>query len=591
MVSAIRRQLIVFVAAISLLAAGRAVHAENRVALLIANQNYISDVGPLKTPYRDVQVLSAKLESLGFTVTTLFDATRVDILSAIDDYIEHIRNGDANPVGLIYYAGHGFAIDQSNFLIPLDVKQIDRKARYSSVNLGTDILDRLERLRRVRNGIHFVIVDACRNEINPGDLRGAVALGFSDVKVREGTLVMFSAAPGKPALDADPAGSGHSPFARAFLEQIDRPDQDALLVFRDTGSRVIELTRNRQRPHLRTDLFARWHFKLSAQRKRREEQELAMANRAAADEPADPISEEARRSAIEVKPADRAPEEAQHTGGSDVLAALDGLAGNEGLTVTEREQLKKLTDELRRRRSRSVLAAASEFTYLPPGDLIPGSGEGLRDFTVYAPDIAFPVDNAKAYLNSQIYGYGGFKGPDGKGPQGSQYDPRNYQYPWRDNFCETRSWPANLCPAGKGHQGVDIRAGTPQPGGGTPLGDDGKPVRIVAVEDGIITKVTRNPTIELVGASGTRWFYLQMDPRTIRVKVAQRVRKGDTLGELSNYMGGRAKMTTYHLHLHARRPVKLPSGQVIDTYIPLYMSMVRAYERKWGPGRMIQRQP
>ena len=33
----------------------------------------------------------------------------------------------------------------------------------------------------------------------------------------------------------------------------------------------------------------------------------------------------------------------------------------------------------------------------------------------------------------------------------------NYEYPWRDNFCETRDFSVGRCPAGWGHQGQDIR--------------------------------------------------------------------------------------------------------------------------------------
>ena len=572
-------------AALLMLAAAQVAHADNRIALLIGNQGYVDAVGPLKTPHNDVRRLADKLDALGFKVTTLLDASRVDILAAVDNYIDTIRKGDANPVGMIYYAGHGFAIDDANFLIPLDVAKIDKRIRYSSINLAVDILDKLQRLRRVRNGIHFVIVDACRNEVNRGELRGAIGLGFSDVKVREGTLVMFSAAPGRAALDRDPQGTDHSPFARALLEHIDKPDQDALLVFRDTGSRVIDLTRNAQRPHMRTDLFTRWFFRKSAAKQREEEQKLAMLNRAAGRERSVPVSEAEKRSAIEIKLTKEHDAEAPAETG-DVLTSLDRLASNEGLTDAERERLKKLAKDLRRRRTRAAPAAETNFTYYPPGDLVPGSGEGLRDFTVYAPDIAFPIANGKAYLNSQIYGWGGYKGPNGKGPQGSQNDPRNYAYPWRDNFCETRQFKVAICPAGRGHQGVDIRAGTPQEKG-PPLGDDGKPIRVVAVEDGIIVQLTRSPTLVLQGESGTRWRYLQMDPDAFRVKRGQRVRKGQVLGLLSNYMAGRPNMTTYHLHIDARRPVKLPNGEVVNTYIPLYMSMVRAYERKWGPGRMI----
>ena len=39
---------------------------------------------------------------------------------------------------------------------------------------------------------------------------------------------------------------------------------------------------------------------------------------------------------------------------------------------------------------------ADEFEYLPPGNLIPGSGQGRADETVYAPGMRFPIESAPA---------------------------------------------------------------------------------------------------------------------------------------------------------------------------------------------------
>jgi len=92
--------------------------------------------------------------------------------------------------------------------------------------------------------------------------------------------------------------------------------------------------------------------------------------------------------------------------------------------------------------------AALGFTYHPPGQLVPGSGQGLATATVHAPGIRFPIESAPAYLNSQVWGAGGMHGPGG-----GQCASSNYSYPWRDNYCETRSWSMPLCPSGTGIRG------------------------------------------------------------------------------------------------------------------------------------------
>ena len=103
------------------------------------------------------------------------------------------------------------------------------------------------------------------------------------------------------------------------------------------------------------------------------------------------------------------------------------------------------------------LAALSQQapSFSPPGELESGSGRGVADPNVYLRDIRFPIEKAPAFLNSQVYRKGGMHGPSG-----GQCDSANYSYPWRDNFCEKRDWGMPLCPAGKGHQGQDIRPAT-----------------------------------------------------------------------------------------------------------------------------------
>src|SRR5467141_4052304 len=83
-----------------------------------------------------------------------------------------------------------------------------------------------------------------------------------------------------------------------------------------------------------------------------------------------------------------------------------------------------------------------KFSYHPPGELLPGSGTGRHDETVYAPGIRFPIEKLPAYANSQVWNPGGKSGP----PGGDQCDPNNYSYPWWDNFCETRGWKTPMCP-------------------------------------------------------------------------------------------------------------------------------------------------
>ncbi len=228
------------------------------------------------------------------------------------------------------------------------------------------------------------------------------------------------------------------------------------------------------------------------------------------------------------------------------------------------------------------VATKRAFAYHPPGKLHPQDQRKGRtdDRYVYTPGIIFPLALPKGmhpHMNSQIYGRGG-GGWGGKGAAGgSECDPKNYNpFTQYDNYCEVRGWKLPLCPSGTGHQGLDIRP---------PTCSDSK-WEAVAVADGKITRVTGNTTVVLKATKdGTSYYYLHMNPRTIRVKRGQKVRQGDVLGKISKYMGGR-RQTTTHLHFMAKQNISHGS-RIISTYVPIYTSLIAALRKAKGLGPSI----
>lgn len=204
----------------------------------------------------------------------------------------------------------------------------------------------------------------------------------------------------------------------------------------------------------------------------------------------------------------------------------------------------------------SIPTVAQAFTYNAAGELTKGSGTGLKTSKVYAPGIRYPIEKAPSFLNSQVWGVGG-----SAGPKGSQCDAKNFSYPWWDNFCETRTWTMPLCPAGKGHQGQDIRASTCA----------NKTWWVVAVEDGTITSIGTY-TLYLKGKSGTLFRYGHMDPPSLQVKVGQKVSKGQKIGLVSNAFGGTP--TSIHLHFDVEQYV----AGIGTVFVSPYNSLVEAYK-------------
>lgn len=201
------------------------------------------------------------------------------------------------------------------------------------------------------------------------------------------------------------------------------------------------------------------------------------------------------------------------------------------------------------------------FTYEPPGELLTDTGQGVKTDKIYAPGMRFPLESAPAYPNSQVYMNGG-----GSGPGGSQCDQVNYSYPWRDDFCEKRSWDTPICPSAKGHQGQDIRPATCKKGAHW----------AVAAEAGQITNIG-SYTVTLTADSGIRYRYLHMKMDELPVKLGDTVARGQRLGLVSNDFGGAA--TTIHLHFEIKTTVALPDGTSQIHFAPPYASLVDSYKR------------
>ncbi|MCA8887344.1 MAG: M23 family metallopeptidase [Parvularculaceae bacterium] len=210
------------------------------------------------------------------------------------------------------------------------------------------------------------------------------------------------------------------------------------------------------------------------------------------------------------------------------------------------------------------------FSYLPVGELLPSSGPGFADNTVYRPDIGFPTEDP-VYLNSQVYRYGGGLGSV-NGMEGGQCDARNYEYPWQDTFCEKRSRTQPMCPGG-GHEGLDIRPHS-----------CAKNVHwAVAVEDGRVIDVRRH-WVTIQTADGTIYNYLHLNMGALEVTEGEDVIKGQRIGLISNDFfksDGTRVPTTTHLHFEMyENYVAAPGEDPLFTKVNPYLTLVSAYDRK-----------
>ncbi len=208
--------------------------APARVALLIGNQGYTAKVGPLKNPHNDVDRVGAALERLGFKVAIVKDAGYRAMDGAVRRYVDRVRRAGPGAISFFYYSGHGAANpeNQVNYLIPVDATSADTADLWYQSFEQSSVIDKLS--KRAPRATHFVVFDACRNELN---VTGALGKGLGDEKsfvpvsdVR-GMLIAYATGEKRTASDS-------GKFAEILAEELPKKGVEAVEMFRRVQLRV-----------------------------------------------------------------------------------------------------------------------------------------------------------------------------------------------------------------------------------------------------------------------------------------------------------------------------------------------------------------
>jgi Caspase domain len=163
-------------------------------ALVVGNAGY-RHVPALVNPVNDARAVAAPLREAGFQVRTLLDATRAQMLQAVEAYVAELAA--LKSVGLFYFAGHGVQLAWRNFLLPVDAS-IGRLEDVAAQCVEVGGL--MGGIRRAANAMNVVILDACRD--NPfGSELGLEQKGLSQMDAPPATLLAYATAPGNLASD------------------------------------------------------------------------------------------------------------------------------------------------------------------------------------------------------------------------------------------------------------------------------------------------------------------------------------------------------------------------------------------------------
>ena len=182
-------------------------------ALVIGNNRY-KHLPKLKTAKNDAEAVAEILrENYSFDVSLMIDASRDDILDALDEYREKLGYSDNL---LIYYAGHGWLDEDGDegYWLPVDARK-NRRSKWLSVASVTTAIKSID-----ANHV-MVVADSCYS--------GTLVRGLKITEKRTDYIrrmvekrarVVLTSGGLEPVADSD--GSGHSPFAKAFIGALDK---------------------------------------------------------------------------------------------------------------------------------------------------------------------------------------------------------------------------------------------------------------------------------------------------------------------------------------------------------------------------------
>ncbi len=246
-------RLLIVALSVIFLAGSSAARADHRVAFVVGNGAY-TNVAQLPNPPIDAKAMAGVLRNVGFDVVEGTNLTRDQMTERLLEFGKKAQGAD---IAVFFYAGHGIAVDGTNYLLPVDAdikSEMDVKLG-NAINIDTT-LDQTMGDAKVK----LVFLDACRDDPFAAKIRSAarsrsvtVQTGLAEMKSGEGTLIAFATGPGQTALDGQEGAN--SPFTRALIDNITKPGVEIQQAMTQVRAEVNEQTNKGQLPWDHTNLI------------------------------------------------------------------------------------------------------------------------------------------------------------------------------------------------------------------------------------------------------------------------------------------------------------------------------------------------
>ena len=226
-----------------------------RVALIIGNSSYPDAGTPLPSVSNDARILADEFRRLNFSVDLKENVSKEDMRRAIDAFTGKITKGTE---ALFYFSGFGLQSDRRTYLIPVNAQiWTEADVRRDGVSLDNVLAEMDRRGAKVK----IIIIDAAR--LNPFERRfRAPPTGLAPPDAPEGTLALFSAAPGEVIRDRDTANT-NSVLVTELVKELRSPNQTAEQVFNRTRIGVSRASNSEIVPWVASSLLTEFYFQPS----------------------------------------------------------------------------------------------------------------------------------------------------------------------------------------------------------------------------------------------------------------------------------------------------------------------------------------
>ena len=221
----------------------------SRLALVIGNGHYPDASAPLTQSINDARALSSSLRKNGFDVDMVEDATKDDMVRAVNRLKSRIKR---DTVVMLFFGGYGVQAGRESYMLPVDAviwKESDVRRQ------GVSIDDVLDMMKEQGAKAKLVVVDASRR--NPYERRfRSYSHGLAPISATDNALILSSASPGKVVDD----GTGeYSVLVGEFLTNLNAQGS-AESVFNKTRVAISRASEGDQVPTISSSLLEDVHF-------------------------------------------------------------------------------------------------------------------------------------------------------------------------------------------------------------------------------------------------------------------------------------------------------------------------------------------